>query len=58
MARRKVAEIKAQKREECGSSACKKIRKGGLIPGVIYGHGLDNVNVSLPGEDFCRVHMK
>ena len=53
MARRKVAEIKVQKREESGSGACKKIRKDGLIPGVVYGHRLDNVNVSVPGEDFA-----
>jgi len=52
MARRKVAEIKVQKREECGSSACKKLRRRGLIPGVVYGHGLNNVNVSVPAENF------
>ena len=38
-------------RSEVGSNAVKNVRKSGHIPAVLYGHGLQNVNLSLPAEE-------
>jgi large subunit ribosomal protein L25 len=38
-------------RSEVGSNAVKSVRKAGNIPAVLYGHGLDNVNLSIPADD-------
>ena len=38
-------------RSEVGSNAVKSVRKAGNIPAVLYGHGLENVNLSIPTED-------
>jgi large subunit ribosomal protein L25 len=36
------------KRNQLGSAACRRIRRSGSIPAVLYGHGLENVNLSIP----------
>jgi hypothetical protein len=38
-------------RTEVGSNAVKKVRKAGRIPAVLYGHGEQNVNLSLAGDE-------
>lgn len=38
-------------RQEVGSNAVKAVRKAGWIPAVLYGHGLDNVNLSVSGDE-------
>jgi large subunit ribosomal protein L25 len=38
-------------RSEVGSNAVKSVRKSGNIPAVLYGHGLENVNLSIPADD-------
>ncbi len=38
-------------RSEVGSNAVKSVRKAGNIPAVLYGHGLENVNLSIPTDD-------
>lgn len=42
-----MAVLKATKRDNIGSRAAQSLRKEGLIPGVIYGHGLETQSVTL-----------
>jgi large subunit ribosomal protein L25 len=43
--------LHATVRSEVGSNAVKKVRKANRIPAILYGHGLENVNLSIPAED-------
>jgi len=45
------AVLNAAVRTEVGSNAVKKVRKAGRIPAVLYGHGEQNVNLSLAGDE-------
>jgi len=49
------AVLNAAFRTEVGSNAVKKVRKSGRIPAVLYGHGEQNVNLSLAGEEVNAV---
>jgi large subunit ribosomal protein L25 len=44
----------AEKREPGGKSAAKKLRKQGLVPGVIYGHKEETLAITLPGVELSR----
>jgi large subunit ribosomal protein L25 len=48
-----VAEIKiqAEPRSEFGKGAARRIRRGGAVPAVLYGHGEDPTHITLPGHD-------
>jgi len=39
--------VKAELRSELGKNANRRLRSRGMIPGVVYGQGLENVSVSL-----------
>jgi large subunit ribosomal protein L25 len=43
--------IRAESRSDFGKGAARRIRRQGLVPGVLYGHGLDPVHISLPGHE-------
>jgi large subunit ribosomal protein L25 len=38
--------LKAKKREEYKESTLNQIRKKGVIPGIYYGHGVDNISIA------------
>ncbi|AWB83719.1 50S ribosomal protein L25/general stress protein Ctc [Corynebacterium liangguodongii] len=42
-----VTVIKAEKREEFGKGAARRLRRDGRIPGVLYEAGIDNVHFSV-----------
>jgi len=42
-----IAEITAQPRQARGSVACRRLRRQGLVPAVLYGHGGENIALSL-----------
>jgi large subunit ribosomal protein L25 len=42
-----VAEIQAELRAVRGTRPCKRLRKQGLVPAILYGHGGDNVALTL-----------
>lgn len=46
-------ELLAQKREQFGR-AVKTLRKQGLIPAELYGHGVENLHLSVPLKDFKK----
>lgn len=41
----------ADLRTETGKGAARRARRAGLIPAVMYGHGIDPVHLDLPGHD-------
>lgn len=53
----KMSEIKisASARNENGKGASRRARRAGLIPGVIYGHGMDTKSVLLPGHELFLI---
>ena len=49
-----MIELKAQSRTIFGKNV-RTLRRGGLIPAELYGHGKENVHLSVPAKDFARV---
>ncbi|MBN9121468.1 MAG: 50S ribosomal protein L25 [Planctomycetes bacterium] len=46
--------LKVQPRANSGSRAALKLRKQGLVPGIVYGHKQDNVQVAVSAEELDR----
>jgi large subunit ribosomal protein L25 len=42
--------ITAQTRDEFGKGAARRIRREGLVPAVLYGHGTETRHLNLPGH--------
>lgn len=42
-------------RERLGKRQCRRLRQEGRIPAVLYGHGLENVNLMLPAAEIESV---
>lgn len=49
--------LKAEKREQTGSAAAKKIKRSGQIPAIIYSKN-GNINISVSAHDFGREYSK
>lgn len=49
-----IVTIKANPRAQSGSRAAFKLRKSGQVPGIVYGHKQDNVQVSVSAEELDR----
>lgn len=49
--------LKAQKRDNVGSKAAKKVKREGLIPAIIYG-AKENQNVSICLKEFESLYLK
>lgn len=47
--------LTCNKRSETGSAACRRLRRQGVVPGVVYGHGQEPVPVSVEGREFAKV---
>jgi large subunit ribosomal protein L25 len=50
-----IIDINVSPRTAVGSGPVGRLRKEGVIPGVIYGRGRDNVNVQLDRKSFTKV---
>lgn len=48
-------QITAQPREEFGKGAARRARRAGLVPGVVYGHGIETRHVDLPGHELFLI---
>jgi large subunit ribosomal protein L25 len=46
-----MARLNASNRTQTGSRANQKLRREGMIPGIVYGHGLDNLPITLSEHD-------
>jgi large subunit ribosomal protein L25 len=49
------AKLVATKRTENGSKQCRKLRLGGVIPGIVYGHEIEPVAISVPRDSLAPV---
>ncbi len=47
MAEKQTETLKAERRSDTGSRACRTLRETGRIPGIVYGKGEDNIPVSV-----------
>ena len=48
-----MTELKVQRRTEIGK-VVRRLRRQGLIPAVLYGHGVTNVNLAVPFHQFAK----
>lgn len=46
--------IQATSRQQTGSAACRRLRRSGMLPGTIYGHGTVR-NIALNAHDFNQL---
>ncbi|OGY79022.1 MAG: hypothetical protein A3B74_04015 [Candidatus Kerfeldbacteria bacterium RIFCSPHIGHO2_02_FULL_42_14] len=53
----KILHIQAQERIEFGKKTI-KLRKNGLIPAILYGHGIKNRSMSIPAIHFKKIYEK
>lgn len=50
-----MAKIQAEKREGIGKGTVRALRREGLLPGVVYGRGKPNLNLTLSAKDFIQL---
>ena len=43
--------LEVAKREKTGSAASRRLRRDGLVPAILYGHGQENENLAVPQRD-------
>lgn len=46
-----IMRLAAHKRQQLGSTACRRLRKQGVIPATVYGHRVAPVSVAIPEEN-------
>ena len=47
--------LNVTKRQQHGSANCRRLRRAGQIPANLYGHGEENVNLTLANDDLMGV---
>ncbi|QWW20065.1 hypothetical protein I6B53_02905 [Schaalia sp. 19OD2882] len=47
--------IVAQPRDEFGKGAARRARRAGLVPGALYGHGIETRHIDLPGHELFLI---
>ena len=47
--------LKAEARDGHGKGAARKLRAAGMVPGVVYGHGIEPVPVSVDAKDLFHI---
>lgn len=47
--------VKAQVRERTGKESARKVRSQGLVPGVLYGHGIEPVHLAISEKDIRKI---
>ncbi len=52
-----MKELKVRKRDILGSKT-RKLRSDGLIPAELYGHGIENIHLSVPIDAFSKVYKE
>lgn len=50
-----IVKLKTTPRTQSGSRAAAKLRKQGLVPGIVYGHKQENAAVAVSAEELDRV---
>lgn len=47
--------LKAEKRGDAGKGVARKLRAGGRVPAVLYGHGQDSLPLSVDAKELYRI---
>jgi len=47
--------LKVERRDAAGKGVARKIRAGGRVPGVVYGHGVDPMKVTVDSKELFHV---
>ena len=47
--------LKAEVRGDTGKGIARKLRAGGRVPAVLYGHGQDSVSLSVDAMELYRI---
>lgn len=47
--------VQCEKRQETGKNACRRLRRRGLIPAVVYGEGMEAVPLAVDKKDIIRI---
>ncbi len=55
MATRTIPNVPVEKRERLGSNECRRLRKDGKLPMVVYGHQIDPVHVATDYKAFIDI---
>jgi len=50
-----IEKLTAEKRVRLGTAECRRLRRSGLIPGNIYGHGIDSLAIRVTEERLYAV---
>src|SRR5690606_8429046 len=50
-----IQALKAERREHSGTKAMRKLRANGGLPGVLYGRGNENINLSFNYRDIEKL---
>ena len=53
-----VLSLDANKREESGKGIARALRREGKIPGIVYGHNLDDVRIATDFNEFNKLFQK
>lgn len=53
-----MTDLEVKLRQASGTAECMRLREQGLVPGVIYGGGGDNVNIALSEKQLTRLVRK
>ena len=48
-------ELKAEHREDAGKGVARKLRAGGRVPGILYGHGVEALPLSVDSRDLTHI---
>src|SRR4051812_7662723 len=46
--------LNVEVRERAGTGGAREVRRAGKVPGVLYGHGKDPVNIAVVAKDFKK----
>lgn len=46
------------RRDASGSAACRRYRHEGMLPSVVYSHGVDTIPILVPYMQFCQIAQK
>jgi len=47
--------LKAERRSSCGTRASRRLRSAGRVPGIVYGHGVENAAIAIPEKSLLEV---
>ena len=48
-----MLQLEAKKRDRVGKIATMQLRQEGFLPGVLYGHGAENLHLALPEAEMA-----